>query len=68
MVGQMLDLAAEAGESLEYLSLADTMAWATPLSIQRVVGAVRERFPALRLSLHLPQAVLTTPSPRSHRS
>ena len=53
MAGQMLDLAAESGESLEYLSLADTMAWATPLSIQRVVGAVRERFPALRLSLHL---------------
>ena len=53
MVGQMLDLASESGESLEYLSLADTMAWATPLSIQRVVGAVRERFPALRLSLHL---------------
>ena len=53
MVGQMLDLAAASGESLEYLSLADTMAWATPLSIQRVVGAVRERFPALRLSLHL---------------
>ncbi len=53
MTGQMLDLAAEAGESLEYLSLADTMAWATPLSIGRVVGAVRERFPALRLSLHL---------------
>ena len=53
MVGQMLDLASESGESLEYLSLADTMAWATPLSIQRVVGAVRERFPNLRLSLHL---------------
>ena len=53
MAGQMLDLATEAGESLDYLSLADTMAWATPLSIQRVVGAVRERFPALRLCLHL---------------
>ena len=53
MVGQMLDIAHEAGEELEFISLADTMAWATPLSIQRVVGAVRERFPALRLSLHL---------------
>ena len=53
MAGQMLDLAGESSESLKYLSLADTMAWATPLSIQRVVGAVRERFPALRLSLHL---------------
>ena len=53
MVGQLLDLAAEAGETLEYVSLADTMAWATPLSVRRVVGAVRARFPDLRLSLHL---------------
>ncbi len=53
MVGQLLEIAAEAGEALEYVSLADTMAWATPLSIQRVVGAVRARFPDLKLSLHL---------------
>ena len=53
MVGQLVDLAAEAGEVLDYVSLADTMAWATPLSIRRVVGAVRERFPELRISLHL---------------
>ena len=53
MVGQLLDLCAEAGETPDYVSLADSMAWATPMSIQRVVGAVRERFPALRLSLHL---------------
>jgi hydroxymethylglutaryl-CoA lyase len=53
MVGQQLDIAAEAGEELEYVSLADTMAWATPLSIQRVVGAVRSKYPDLKLSLHL---------------
>ena len=53
MVGQLLDLAHEAGESLEYVSLADTMAWATPLSIQHVAGAVRAKFPDLKLSLHL---------------
>jgi hydroxymethylglutaryl-CoA lyase len=53
MVGQQLDIAAEAGEVLEYVSLADTMAWATPLSIQRVVGAVRSKYPDLKLSLHL---------------
>jgi hydroxymethylglutaryl-CoA lyase len=35
------------------LTLADTMAWATPLGIKRVVGAVRERWPELRLTLHL---------------
>ena len=53
MVGQLLDLAAEAGETLDYISLADTMAWATPATVGRVVGSVRARFPALRLSLHL---------------
>jgi hydroxymethylglutaryl-CoA lyase len=35
------------------LSLADTMAWATPQHIKRVVGAVRERWPELRINLHL---------------
>jgi hydroxymethylglutaryl-CoA lyase len=53
LVGQMLDLASEAGERIELMSLADTMAWATPRSVKRVVGAVRARFPALALSLHL---------------
>lgn len=53
MTGQMLDLAAEAGVTLDYVTLADTMAWATPLSIKRVVGMVRNRYPDLRLSLHL---------------
>ncbi|OWT66423.1 hydroxymethylglutaryl-CoA lyase [Candidimonas nitroreducens] len=53
MVGQLLQLASEAEVTLDFVSLADTMAWATPTSIQRVVGSVRERFPGLRLSLHL---------------
>jgi hydroxymethylglutaryl-CoA lyase len=52
-IQQMLDLANEHGLKLKLVSLADTMAWATPLSIKRVVGAVRQRFPDLRLSLHL---------------
>jgi hydroxymethylglutaryl-CoA lyase len=34
-------------------SLADTMAWATPGAIRGVVGAMREKFPGLRLALHL---------------
>lgn len=53
LVKTILDLAGEHESELSVLSLADTMAWATPASIQRVVGAVRERFPALPLSLHL---------------
>ncbi len=50
---QMLDLAAENNLEIKVFSLADTMAWATPGAIRRVVGAVKERFPALRLALHL---------------
>ena len=42
-----------AGLRLGILMLADTMGWANPVSIKRVVGAVRERWPALRITLHL---------------
>ena len=52
-VADGLAIAADAGVTLADLSLADTMGWATPQRIERVVGAVRERWPALRLSLHL---------------
>jgi hydroxymethylglutaryl-CoA lyase len=53
LVGQILDVAQEHGVALEYMTLADTMAWATPLSIKRVVGALRERWPDLDIALHL---------------
>ena len=49
----MLDIAQRNGATLDYVSLADTMAWATPDAIKRVVGAVRDKFPALELALHL---------------
>jgi hydroxymethylglutaryl-CoA lyase len=53
LVGQILDVAKEHGVTLTYVTLADTMAWATPLSIKRVVGALRERWPDLGIALHL---------------
>lgn len=53
LVQQMLDLAQEQGVAIETLTLADTMAWATPPSIRRLVGAVRDRNPELRICLHL---------------
>ncbi|WP_038205065.1 hydroxymethylglutaryl-CoA lyase [Xenophilus azovorans] len=52
-VRQMLAVAREHGFEVRTLSLADTMAWATPLSIKRVVGAVREAHPELQIGLHL---------------
>lgn len=53
LVREMMDLAKEYQINPEYVSLADTMAWATPRSIKQVVGAVREAFPDLPVSLHL---------------
>ena len=53
LVGQILEVAQEYGVALEYVTLADTMAWATPRSIKRVVGALRARWPDLDIALHL---------------
>jgi len=52
-VGELLEIAAEHGESIDHMGLGDTMAWATPESIRRTVGAVREAYPDLRILLHL---------------
>ncbi len=48
-----LGIAAEAEATIETLSLADTMGWATPLRVARVVAEVRSRWPALEINLHL---------------
>ncbi len=48
-----LAIAAEAGTEITLFSLADTMGWATPARIERVLGEVRSRWPDKRLSLHL---------------
>ena len=53
LVGQILDVAKAHGVTLQYVTLADTMAWATPASIKRVVGALRDRWPDLDIALHL---------------
>jgi hydroxymethylglutaryl-CoA lyase len=53
LVQQILDVAQAHGVTLNYITLADTMAWATPLAVKRLVGALRERWPALDFALHL---------------
>ncbi|OGA36042.1 MAG: hydroxymethylglutaryl-CoA lyase [Betaproteobacteria bacterium RIFCSPLOWO2_12_FULL_62_13b] len=53
LIRQMLDIGTQYQLDIKVVSLADTMAWATPLSIKRVVGAVRDRYPHLEISLHL---------------
>src|SRR5579862_945611 len=53
LVQQILDVAKQHGVTLKYVTLADTMAWATPLAIKRVVGSLRERWGDLDIALHL---------------
>jgi hydroxymethylglutaryl-CoA lyase len=45
--------AAGCGSRLGNISLADTMGWANPLQIKRLVGAVRARWPEIPVKLHL---------------
>jgi len=53
LVETATDIAAEHGIRLKQVSLMDTMAWATPDRIKQAVGAVQDRFPDLRVALHL---------------
>ncbi|RAI01884.1 hydroxymethylglutaryl-CoA lyase [Acuticoccus sediminis] len=53
VIAETLEIAEACGVAIRTYSLADTMAWATPASVQRVVGAVRERWPDLNVALHL---------------
>jgi len=48
-----LAVAADTGAEITLFSLADTMGWATPARIERVLGEVRARWPEKELSLHL---------------
>ena len=52
-VADGLAIAVEAGVIIQDLTLADTMGWANPRQIEAVVGEVRNRWPELRLALHL---------------
>jgi len=46
-------IADETGAEITMFSLADTMGWAAPHRIERVIGEVRERWPDMQISLHL---------------
>lgn len=47
------DILAAHGETLKFANLCDTMGWANPEQIKRVVGTVRNRWPKLKVKLHL---------------
>jgi len=52
-VRMVLDLAAEVGITLRRIRLADTVGWANPNSIVRVVSTLRETWPEIAFGLHL---------------
>jgi hydroxymethylglutaryl-CoA lyase len=49
----LVTLAATDDGELETLILADTMGWGDPALVVRTIDAVRQRFPGLRIGLHL---------------
>ena len=48
-----MQIAAKTGAEITLFSLADTMGWAAPHRIERVVGEVRNVWPDMNISLHL---------------
>jgi isopropylmalate/homocitrate/citramalate synthase len=53
VLADAMALAADTGCIVEKISLADSMGWADPLHVERLVGAVRARWPEPAVSLHL---------------
>lgn len=52
-IAQLLSACGEAGQHPKLLVLCDTVGAGNPLLIERMVGAVRERWPDLTIGLHL---------------
>lgn len=46
-------IAGEHGVDIKIISLADTMGWAVPPRIERVIGEIRARWPTHKIGLHL---------------
>lgn len=53
MAARIIDLAKEYSQPLNGIYLADTVGFATPRDIEERIGALRERWPDLRVGLHL---------------
>ena len=53
LVDRMMGVARDNGIDIGLIQLADSMGWATPGSVRRLVGMVQDRWPAQRINLHL---------------
>ena len=45
-------LLVERGHKFEILRLADTMGWATPFTVKRMVGMIQDRWPEIDITMH----------------
>jgi hydroxymethylglutaryl-CoA lyase len=52
-VKQLIDLLNDYQLTLPYLRIADTVGWATPQSIHRLISSLQDTWPQLELGLHL---------------
>ncbi len=48
-----MKIAEETGARIEIFSLADTMGWGAPHRMEKVIGEVRNRWPDMKIALHL---------------
>ena len=53
LMDNVMNLAADAGESIQKVKLADTMGWANPEQIKRTVQTIQDKWPHLDIHLHL---------------
>jgi hydroxymethylglutaryl-CoA lyase len=53
MAKSIFDIAAQHDVTIKHFALMDTMAWATPERIKRVLGALQDKYPHLEYGLHL---------------
>lgn len=53
LIDRLLDIARDNNLDIKLIQLADTMGWANPLAIRRMVGMVQDRWPSKRINLHL---------------
>ncbi len=51
-IAAQVEACRQGGVALNELMLGDTMGWANPAQVQRLLGAIRDRWPDLRLTLH----------------
>lgn len=53
LMGDVINLADSYGEKIEKVKLADTMGWANPEQIKRTIQTIQDKWPDLKIHLHL---------------